>query len=219
MDSAQSGHRRRVPEVRQASARAAGRHAEERRHPGFHADHRVRRGAASGAVDSSGRSGYQVYFGAARGVRRRMGQQVDVPLSLGARGGHSLGRRAYRALDDAGSGRGAARQRDRDGARAHGPARFFRRLESQRPRRKSRSHSATRSRFSSLISPIVRTCSAGVPRLPTSRCGGSSTTRGPIRRRARSSMRPRPTCSHGSIGCCGRGPKATSSRGRVSRPA
>src|SRR5271156_132336 len=49
-----------------------------------------------------------------------------------------------------------------------------------------------------------------VPRSGTSRCGGSSTTHGPIRRQARSSTRPRQIRSHGSIACCGRAPKATS---------
>jgi len=40
----------------------------------FNADHRASRGSSSGAVNSSERSGHKVHFGAARGVRRRMGQ-------------------------------------------------------------------------------------------------------------------------------------------------
>ena len=57
-----------------------------------------------------------------------MGQQVDVPLPLGAGGGSALLRRPPGAGDDAGCGRGAARRHDRDGARAHGRPRLVRGL-------------------------------------------------------------------------------------------
>src|ERR1019366_694118 len=58
------------------------------------------------------------------------GQQMDVPLSLGARGRSAFGRGADRTLDDADGGRRAARQRDSDGSRPDGQSRIFRRLES-----------------------------------------------------------------------------------------
>ena len=47
--------------------------------------------AHPGAVDPSARSGRRLRLGAHRGVRRRVGQQADVPLSLVLRGGPGVG--------------------------------------------------------------------------------------------------------------------------------
>ena len=51
----------------------------------------------SGAVDPSRRTGHAFRLGADRGVRRRVGQQMDVSLPLGARGRPALLGRAHRA--------------------------------------------------------------------------------------------------------------------------
>ena len=51
----------------------------------FHADHRCDRKAPSRAVDPSRRSRRALHFRTDRGIRRRVGQQMDVSLPLGAR--------------------------------------------------------------------------------------------------------------------------------------
>ena len=65
------------------------------------------------AVDPSGRSGARLHLGADRGVRRRVGQQADVPLPLVLRGRSGVGRRATGAQHDARAGRDRAAERRR----------------------------------------------------------------------------------------------------------
>ena len=93
-----------------------------------------------GAVDPSGRPGARVSLGADRGVRRRVGQQADVPLPLVLRAGPAVGRRAPRAQHDART----PIQRDgrRDDQGAHDPAPHARRLVAPRPRIRSKARSS-----------------------------------------------------------------------------
>ena len=59
-----------------------------------------------GAVDPSRRPGARLPLGADRGVRRRVGQQADVPLPLVLRGRPGVGGRAHRAQHEPGRRRG-----------------------------------------------------------------------------------------------------------------
>ena len=176
LDRAQRRDAGRVPEVREAAARAAGRDARRRGHPGLDADPRALRGAASRAVDPPARAGRRLRLGAARGVRRRVGQQVDVPLPLGARRRPDLGGRAAsraRCMPRASDEQHAA-MRAQIRERMVGP-RLVRRLERRRRRRRSRRRSARRSTCSTRTSRRARTCSARARPSPTSGSGGSST--------------------------------------------
>ena len=101
VDRAQRGDRGGVPEVREAADRAA--RGDARRQGAS----RTRRRSSSASRRSIPEPSIhppspvaRVRLGAARGVRRRVGQQVDVPLPLGARGrsDRSAGARSRAAM-------------------------------------------------------------------------------------------------------------------------
>ena len=129
----------------------------------------------------------RVRLGAARGVRRRVGQQVDVPLPLGARGrpGSAPPAASPRAMMPAGRRRQHAGMRGAD-PRADGRSRLVRRLERAdgaadrgllpRGARAAR-RAPGRAPLSVRRAPGVRATSAS---------GASSTRPGPIRPPARS---------------------------------
>ena len=81
-------------------------------------------------------------LGAARGVRRRVGQQVDVPLSLALSARRLVDRRAHRAADDGRPGharRGAGARRRR---RAHDGRAWASSAPTTRPSPRSRPRSS-----------------------------------------------------------------------------
>src|SRR5262249_53155931 len=87
-----------VRAAREAPTDPPGARARRQRAPGLDADHRAHGDAASRAVDPSLRARDGLHLGADRGVRRRVGQQADVPLPLVLRAGPGVRRRAHRAL-------------------------------------------------------------------------------------------------------------------------
>ena len=153
---------------------------------GLDADHRAPRDALSGAVDPSARPGAGVPLGADRGVRRRVGQQADVPLPLVLRGRPGVGRRAPGAQHDAGAERRRAAERRRHDQGAHDSAPHVRRLGGRRPRSRSRTRTATSSPSSSGTWHRAPICSANGRRSPTSASTRSSISARPIRPRRRS---------------------------------
>ena len=92
-------------------------------------DHRPGRKASPGAVDPSDRPGRAIHLRTDRGVRRRVGQQMDVPLPLGAGRRPDLLGRTHRADARAHGKRRAARRARSAGCRAHGGPGLVRRLE------------------------------------------------------------------------------------------
>ena len=124
----------------------------------------------------------RLHFRADRGIRRRVGQQMDVPLPLGARGRpDQLRRAASRGCAAPKAGEAGARRVRRPGARPHGGAGLVRRLQrGDRAADRGRVHRDARtagqpSRDAALS--VRRT--AGLSAI--SACGARSTRCGPIR--------------------------------------
>jgi len=155
----------------------------------FHADHRavdalcIRSQSISSEANRS-----RGLFSVLPRVRRCSGATSDVPLSMGARALSAPGSRTYRTLDDA--------DRRTDAHLASGDRDGFaeRKCESRLVFVGSKSIDLARKIEEIVFATALRfpraplraggaplTCLAGVRRSPTSRCGGSSTTRGPTR--------------------------------------
>ena len=141
MDFAQCGEPGGIREIRQNADHSAGGDARGHWHSGFHPDHRRDGEALSGAVDPSRRPRRALHLGADRGIRRRVGQQMDVSLPLGPRCRPDLLGGTHRA--DARTQRPSEEKHDgvrRPGPRPHGRSGVVRRLQ-------RRDRAADRGRF------------------------------------------------------------------------
>ena len=133
-----------------------------------------------------GRTRRRVPLGAARGVRRRVGQQVDVPLPLGARRRSAERGRAHRPPDAAARGSNASmpRRPHRSAARMVDRVWFVGSNETTAPQIEAsfeRAIDLLEAHFADASVSVRRT--SGVRRFRS--VGHSSTVRGPIRRRVR----------------------------------
>ena len=136
-------------------------------------------------VDRARRSRARLHLGAARGIRRRVGQQMDVPLSLGLSARRwSTAERIARQMMGAQGALAVAQARAAVAERMSGAA-GLRRLQ---PDDAAADRGLVQARAGDPRRPSGRrgrTCWAAGRPWPTSACGASSTKRRPIRRRAR----------------------------------
>ena len=124
-----SGRVRVVPATCAAASRSPGGDAGRARHAGFNADHRCARTGVQRTRHPSSGNRRGVRFDTARGVRGRMGQQVDVPPALGTGDRPGRLRAPARRHDDGASDDGGNRPGREGDSGTDGWPRLVRRLQ------------------------------------------------------------------------------------------